>query len=343
MSTVRDRDDAHLAVLDGWRGISVLAILACHLLPLGPKDWQLNDMAGPLGMAVFFTLSGFLICRFLLHRPDIPAFLIRRGFRILPLAWVAMVVVLVMENSPASMWWANLLFYANLPPQQLTHAGSHLWSLCVEVQFYVAVALVVAIGGRRALMLLPLAALAITVHRIGDGATVDIVTWQRGDEILAGVTLALIYEGRFGIRARAWAARLPAWPLLALLLLASHPAFEALNYARPYIAAALVGSSLLAPRPAWQRFLSTRWLAYVAATSYALYVIHHILVDTWLGSGDTFERYLKRPLLFAATFALAHVSTFRFEQPMIALGKRLEQRWVARRRQRAADAAPESR
>ena len=62
-------DEARLDALDGWRGVSILLILACHLLPLGPKSLQLNDMAGPMGMAIFFTLSGFLITRFLLHRP----------------------------------------------------------------------------------------------------------------------------------------------------------------------------------------------------------------------------------------------------------------------------------
>ena len=38
-----------LAVLDGWRGVSILLVLSSHLLPLGPKRWQLNEMAGPMG------------------------------------------------------------------------------------------------------------------------------------------------------------------------------------------------------------------------------------------------------------------------------------------------------
>src|SRR6185436_21055347 len=84
--------DNHLAVLDGWRGISILLVLACHLLPLGPKPLQLNAMAGPMGMALFFTLSGFLITRFLLTHSSISDFLLRRFFRIIPLAWLAMVL-----------------------------------------------------------------------------------------------------------------------------------------------------------------------------------------------------------------------------------------------------------
>ena len=133
-------DSSRLAVLDGWRGISILLVLACHLLPLGPKSWQLNDTAGPMGMALFFTLSGFLITRFLVEHSSITDFLIRRFFRIVPLAWLAMLVVLLMDGAPWSSVLPNFLFYANLPPQHLTDVGSHLWSLGVEVQFYVGVA-----------------------------------------------------------------------------------------------------------------------------------------------------------------------------------------------------------
>lgn len=323
-------DDSRLAVLDGWRGISILAVLACHLLPLGPKSWALNDTAGPVGMALFFTLSGFLICRFLLHRPDVPDFLIRRGFRILPLAWLSMLIFLWWEGPPAATWVANLAFYANLPPQHLTQAGSHLWSLGVEVHFYAAIALLVSVAGRRGLMLLPLAALAITVHRVAAGAEVDIVTWRRGDEILAGATLALVYEGRFGLRARQFLRHANPWLLVPLLALSSHPAADGMNYLRPYVAALLVGGTLVSPSNALIRMLSSRSLGYIATVSYALYVIHHGLMYTWLGSGDRLEKYLKRPLLFAATFALAHISTFHFERHFIRWGKQLSRLRAAR-------------
>ena len=81
-------------VLDGWRGISILLVLATHLLPLGPKIWRLNASTGNLGMSLFFALSGFLITKNLLEHGDIRAFFIRRIFRILPLAYLYLVIVL---------------------------------------------------------------------------------------------------------------------------------------------------------------------------------------------------------------------------------------------------------
>ncbi|UUZ49860.1 hypothetical protein LP420_06870 [Massilia sp. B-10] len=34
-----------LRALNGWRGLSIVMVLAAHLLPLGPKTWQLNYSA----------------------------------------------------------------------------------------------------------------------------------------------------------------------------------------------------------------------------------------------------------------------------------------------------------
>jgi len=313
----------HLAVLDGWRGLSILLVLASHLLPLGPKDWQLNVAAGPMGMALFFTLSGFLITRFLLTHASVPDFLIRRSFRILPLAWVALAVTLPSSGAPASDYLPNFLFYANLPPQHLNDIASHFWSLCVEMQFYVGIALVVALLGRRGLYLLPVICIAVTLHRVSAGALVDIVTWRRVDEILAGGSLALIHAGKLGDRPSRLLARMNAYVLLVLLALASHPATGFLNYLRPYMAAALVGVTLFNPPARLGSMLRHRALAYIAEVSFALYVIHHLLIYTWLGEGDRWVKYLKRPLLFAATFALAHVSTFYFEKRWVDLGRRL--------------------
>lgn len=314
-------------MLDGWRAVSILCVLAGHLLPLGPSSLVLNEAVAAMGMAIFFTLSGFLITRFLSERADLRVFIIRRFFRIVPLAWVAMTVVLIRSRAPIEDWIANFLFYANLPPFHLVPGGSHLWSLGVEVQFYVGAALWVALFGRRGLHAFPLLCLAVTGLRVWEGAHVSIVTWLRVDEILAGGTLALIYGGWFGERPKAVLRRLNVWLLLGLLLLASHRAGGWLEYARPYIASALVGTTLYRAPRVLARPFEGPVMAYIATVSYALYIIHGVLAHTWLGEGGSkLVLYAKRPLLFAATFALAHLSTFHFEQPCIARAKRLTRR-----------------
>ena len=104
--------------------LAVVLIWQENLLPLGPRAWHLNDMVAPVGMALFFTLSGFLITRFLLEHDSVVDFLIRRIFRIVPLAWLSMTVVLLMAAAPSSFYWPHFLFYANLPPPALTEVGS---------------------------------------------------------------------------------------------------------------------------------------------------------------------------------------------------------------------------
>src|ERR1700682_3044087 len=99
MSVMRSEDK--FPVLDGLRAISILLVLACHLLPLGPKALRLNETAGAMGMSLFFALSGFLITSGLLRNSSIHEFLVRRLARILPLAYAyTLVVFLVFSFEP---------------------------------------------------------------------------------------------------------------------------------------------------------------------------------------------------------------------------------------------------
>lgn len=305
-----------IPILDGWRAISILLVLGAHLVPLGPHVLQLNDVAGAAGMALFFTLSGFLIVQFLAGGAPLGLFVMKRLARIVPLAWSAMAVLMIWHHYDPAVVIRNLLFVANLPPATFMVGGHHLWSLCVEMQFYVGVAIVCFLLGRRGLYLVPVVALGVTAARIIDAQPISIVTWHRVDEILAGGTIALIYSGWLGARSARWLGKLPLLPLAVLFIAASHPLAGPLQYVRPYLASALVGASLTnAPR--WfEHLLSSRPMRYIAEISYALYVVHGVLSATWLGKGSKAIKYLKRPLLFAATFAIAHVSTKYFEQPI---------------------------
>lgn len=328
-----DREASHdqrLRVLDGWRGISILLVLACHMLPLGPKAWDLNECAGLMGMSIFFTLSGFLITSTLIRSPNVPTFLIRRFARIIPLAWLASLVYLAMQGMSADHYFNTLLFTVNYRFEYLTPLTSPFWSLCVEVHFYLTVALLVGMLGVRALLLLPVIGFAVTLIRVQQGAHVGIETHLRVDEILAGASLALVWSGMLGGRVGQKIANLlRTCPLILagiVFVVSSHSVGNGLMYARPYLGAMVVGITLFTPaRP--RPILTSRALRYIAEISFALYVIHPVTRFGWLSSGDTVERYLKRPLCFVITFALAHLSTFHFERHCIAVGKWLSAKW----------------
>jgi peptidoglycan/LPS O-acetylase OafA/YrhL len=319
---------SHIPQLDGWRGLSIVLVLMTHLLPLGPAWLKLNTSAGLIGMGMFFTLSGYLITSFLLERPDVKAFLIRRVLRIVPLAWTVLLLTAPLSSpfSPGHLL-TRLLFAQNYVYSAITPYDSHYWSLGVEMHFYAGVALIVAVAGRRGLFLLPWLCLAVTATRVWLNAPVSINTHLRVDEILAGASLALLRTGHLPRRLAAPMRVVPPWAWLLLLAASSHGAFGPLQFARPYFGALLIGSSLYQQEHWLSRFLVHPVLSYLATVSFALYVIHGPLRAGWFAEGGRVTRYLiKRPLTLLLTFALAHLSTFYFESRWIALARRLTRR-----------------
>jgi peptidoglycan/LPS O-acetylase OafA/YrhL len=302
------------------------------MLPLGASRWSLNESAGLAGMALFFTLSGFLIVTTLYRTPSVPSFLIRRLSRIVPLALLATVVYLAIQGKSWDYYPSHLLFYINYDHTHITSFTSHFWSLCVEVHFYAVAATLAAILGLRGMLLLPVMGFAITMLRVQQGDKVNIMTHLRSDEILAGALLALIWLrkiGRYG-RPFEWALRTVPSLIWAFLFLAScHKISGPMQFFRHYFAAALVGSTLICP-DLKNTILSSKTMRYIAEISFALYVIHPLTMYGWLGSGNTTVKYLKRPICFAMAFGLAHLSTFGYERRWMAFGKRLARRWEHR-------------
>jgi peptidoglycan/LPS O-acetylase OafA/YrhL len=302
-----------LPILDGYRAASILFVLWGHLLPLGPKAWKLNESVATLGMTMFFSLSGFLITSQLLKDQHVGRFLLRRIARIWPLvgAYTLIVYVLV-DYSPEKLLLTNL-FVVNYVSQYLDSWNGHLWSLCVEVQFYAGIAFVVLIGGRHSLWLAWPICAGITLSRIVVGAEIDILTHLRVDEILIGAcvaTLPLLASRHTH----------SPWLLMAALgatLFSSWPDSGFLQYARPYLTGLLLVAAICQDPKHWAaKVLASKPAKYVADISYSLYVVHPAFTLGWFNSTSSFDKYLiKRPIGIALTFVLAHLSTYYWERP----------------------------
>ena len=148
-----DSETKYLPGLDGIRAIAVAAVVGYHL----GAPWL---RGGLLGVAVFFTLSGYLITTILIstwdHRGnlDLRHFWLRRARRLLPALIMVLIVVLVAtpvldyrvlpERGIEAL--AALFFVGNWTTiasdvsyfQRFSGPGplDHLWSLAVEEQFY---------------------------------------------------------------------------------------------------------------------------------------------------------------------------------------------------------------
>lgn len=314
-----------LQALDGWRGISILLVLATHLLPLRLMG-HLDYVTGSAGMAVFFCLSGFLISEFLHAKPHLGAFMIRRICRIVPLAWLYLVCVWVLYQPALGDMAANFLFVANLPPQRLLPAAAHFWSLCQEMQFYFVAALSFFFLRARFVYVLAFIGLVVIGLRIHDGVHASSITYYRLDEILAGCLLSAALRSPKQGEIKRWLAQVPLVVPIVLFLASCLMQAGWFNYLRAPLCALLVGATLMQPDSVLVKALGARWLVYVAGISYALYVWHPLLADTWLGQGDLITKYAKRPLLLLVLFVLAHLSTKYYERWWMDLGRKLERR-----------------
>lgn len=124
---------------------------------------------------VFFALSAFLLWR--RHRLDhaqgygIARYYLNRLGRIFPAYLVLVVLVLLLLPEAAGISWqvalANLFMVQLYIPDALAPGMTHLWSLVVEVAFYLAMPLLaLAVGARRRLIRLSTIA-ALSVLSLG--------------------------------------------------------------------------------------------------------------------------------------------------------------------------------
>ncbi|NNH74406.1 acyltransferase [Nocardia uniformis] len=134
------------------RGMAALGVVVTHVafqtgatsMPVLGRVWERFDMA----VAVFFALSGYLLwrphaaaARGLGSSPPAGRYLLHRAARILPAYWVVVCAVLILLPSAAHtagfrVWLSNLGLTQVFVPLTLTDGLTQMWSLSVEVAFY---------------------------------------------------------------------------------------------------------------------------------------------------------------------------------------------------------------
>ncbi|NGN91410.1 acyltransferase [Nocardioides sp. KC13] len=144
--------------LDALRAVGALMVVLTHVgFHTGryERGWTGAMLAHfDLGVALFFVISGFLLARPWFAAaaegtppPSTGRYLWKRALRILPLYWVVVAVCLLVvpENSDADLgdWIANLTLTQIYIQNSHAYGLAHMWSLCTEVAFYLALPLVV--------------------------------------------------------------------------------------------------------------------------------------------------------------------------------------------------------
>lgn len=106
------------------------------------------------GVTLFFVLSGFLITRILLLQKGQPlkkslkVFYVRRVFRIFPVYYAVLIVLLLIDFEKISSLWVWLFTYTINIYESVNNTVdvghfNHFWSLALEEQFYLVWPLIV--------------------------------------------------------------------------------------------------------------------------------------------------------------------------------------------------------
>jgi peptidoglycan/LPS O-acetylase OafA/YrhL len=165
--------------LDGLRGIAALAVVGFHVWLYRPERTpgtrtSLGDQLFfelHLGLICFFVLSGFLLYRGLLRRPNLKRYALRRIARIVPAYYVSIAGCLVLFAAlglddlvpPTDSLPVFLAFGQNYFSDTLMEINPVTWTLCVEAAFYVALPLVALVRSGRARVTLLLSLIGATL------------------------------------------------------------------------------------------------------------------------------------------------------------------------------------
>jgi peptidoglycan/LPS O-acetylase OafA/YrhL len=348
MSTQRLR---HVGALDGLRGLAVLAVLVYHL----DEGWL---PGGFLGVSLFFTLSGFLITNLLLNeweanrRVGLGNFWSRRFRRLLPAALAGLALAVV-----TAWWWADAHQLENLRGDVLAALGYvanwrfvingdaygagfqepspvlHYWSLAIEEQFYIFVAIVALVVARYArhrrawfVTFGGLAALSMlaTVRLWGTADTNRIYFGSdtRAFELLAGVLLAIVIRFQVPTRVARWSARHVVWLVAALGMVAAvaladvqqawlyHGGFWMVALGSVLLIVASLDTGPLATGLGWKPF------AALGLISYGVYLYHWPIVIFVTSDRTGLDGVPLAALQVAITLGLAIASYHFLEQPV---------------------------
>lgn len=320
-------------VLDSLRLVGALAVLTTHVGfyagDYGDGLWGAFLARLDIGVALFFVLSGFLLSRPYLARaalgrprPTAGRYLWKRALRIMPVYVVAVIAALVLLDDNHGLGprdWLVTLSFATTFVDPLPPAGlSQMWSLGVEVTFYLVLPLLMlAATGRRwrparvVAVLLTMVAVGVWWHLHG---AVVADGWSAGPPLqwlpayltwfAVGIALALAHvvaESQSGAgadmaRRVLELGREPGvcWTVVAGLMLVATttlagpvqlaPASPAQSLTKNLVYAAIGGLVVLSgisarPGSAYARVLSAPAARHLGLTSYSLFCLHLLLLD----------------------------------------------------------------
>lgn len=342
---VRGLSQKHLPGLDGIRAIAVSLVILYHSgLP----------MPGGTGVLLFFVLSGFLITWLLLEEAagtgtiSLRNFYARRALRILPAFYVYAIVVVgqaMVRHRPVNypQLTAALLYFNNYFQGILGDPNtglSHTWSLAVEEQFYFlwpALFLLFWRKPARMARILTGSIVAVWIYRVilvfvfhaNQGYLYEAFD-TRADSLMIGCLLAVLLHEGFAAQlfsvacSHRWTVLITLSFFVVSTLAESRSGFDyrdLIGFAVNGTLAFFVIAQVL-PKRESPGLLNWEPIRYLGRISYPMYLWQQLVVpvvDKALAGAAPAIRIAGG---FAAVVAVASLSWFCVEKPILKLKKR---------------------
>jgi peptidoglycan/LPS O-acetylase OafA/YrhL len=340
------RRQSRIENLDGLRGIAILLVLLHHI-PDASVEWiaQLQEHAKH-GVSLFFVISGYIITTLLLREDHISNgvnvrdFLIRRTLRLWPLYFAVLLMEAFLVFGLRVYSPENQSLFADKLPCYVLYCSNWLesstegpffvsWSLAVEEQFYLFVALLLLFVRPRFLPVAAavlLASKAVLVNLWPEVRLANLpwrVLLSYSEAILLGVLLAVLLDNRRAYKSfvRGFASR--AVILAIFMIFAGYLILGPLEGSADggallfyVICTLIVGMS--AVRPALP-VIGGRILSSIGLISYGIYLMHMPILSAV--KKITNEPALVLVLTMAVVFPVAWMSYTYFEEPIRRLGR----------------------
>ena len=320
-------------LLDGLRGVAILLVIIHHIVVLSYESGLsvqgeasvfssvLHVLSlGWVGVDLFFVLSGFLVTRILLlSRHDyagVRNFYIRRFLRIYPLYWLFLAMYflglayvvfnLLPEGSPIHRF-SNYSFYQD---NQLLHwlgfanwvrqngffplgELTHLWSIAIEVQFYLLIPWVFFLfRGRSVLVVLLFWLVLVWIYRglvvLNAESQLEVFqlyysTISRSEAICWGCLLAYALEANRLVFARAYYGLVAGlvfcgFCFMSLCLNKTEMMAHGSSFSGLFFAAVLC-FAITSPKGGWcEKVFSNQVLRSFGVYSYSIYLFHPLVI-----------------------------------------------------------------
>ncbi|MET8828330.1 acyltransferase [Streptomyces sp. NPDC004610] len=298
------RGGGRLRALDGLRLLAALMVALYHYGGRGgdvTRAWGTSPQEqfptlhswfayGPLGVQIFFVISGFVICMSGWGRPP-RSFFASRASRLMPAYWVAVVLVTAVFALPGVVYAAvtpsEALLNLTLLQEPL---GAHRvlgvdWTLWVEIRFYALFALCLVLPGvnrRRVVLFCAVWTLAAAIAQAADEPALTLLLMpEHAPFFIGGMGIYLLYRDRhdslaWGIVAVSWLTG--QYQAVEALWHPSDPGQFSYRSATVVVLIVTLGfAAILAIALGRLNWANWPWLTVAGALTYPFYLVHEHL------------------------------------------------------------------